>query len=77
MKTTTRIQQRPRWPEPLGPRFLQCDTCAPKRTRTAAPDMPVLPPEAGNDFLILNPNPELLAPEPPPPDLTFFNIDFP
>lgn len=82
---TTRILPRPRWPEPLGPRFPRLKALD-ARPQPGPPAMPALPPEAGHDFLVLNPRPELLEPDPPPaflepgpppPDLTFYNIDFP
>lgn len=59
---------RPRWPEPFGRPFAPTEVTTGKEPA---------PPDFGNDFLILNPRPDLIAPPPPPRDLDFFNIDFP
>jgi len=50
---TTRTQTRTRWPEPFAP--------APRIQREPARPATDI---TGNDFLIINPRPDLLEPEP-------------
>ncbi len=52
---TTRTQTRTRWPEPFG--------AAPRLNREPARHAPASD-LAQNDFLLLNPRPDLLEPEP-------------
>ncbi|HTJ79220.1 MAG TPA: hypothetical protein VL357_09505 [Rariglobus sp.] len=52
---TTRTQTRTRWPEPFGPATRQ--NREPARTAPATDYIP-------NDFLLINPRPDLLEPEP-------------
>ncbi|MFA6287859.1 MAG: hypothetical protein WC661_10790 [Opitutaceae bacterium] len=50
---TIRTQTRTRWPEPFGPAIrIQREPARPESN------------QARNDFLILNPRPDLLEPEP-------------
>ena len=53
---TTRTQTRTRWPEPFAPAI----RITREPARTAAPTSDL----AQNDFLLINPQPDLLEPEP-------------
>ena len=57
MKTTRTTTSRTRWPEPFGP--------APRLNRELTrPAFTLANNHAGHDFLVLNPRPDLLDPEP-------------
>ena len=55
MQTITRIQIRTRWPEPFGPAF---------RTQRELARLAPATDATRHDFLVLNPRPDLLEPEP-------------